>query len=1005
MMSSSMPWKEPEIKPVSGHPRLFLRKEHIEHLKENMRTSELCEIAERIRGYADETMEITGDPGAAVEKILESRALMYLIGEKDKAHARQTVKYAREYIEKYYVNERPDNENAPDATRIVGNAMIACAIVYDWCYDCVDDDDKKVFVDNFKRIAKMKEIGYPPVNPNLSSLASHGSELEIFRDMIGVGIAIYDEDTEMYNLAAGRFFAEMAEPRKYYNKSGNHPMGNSYGYYRFGCELWAQIIFDRMGYPDVLGGDMHRVAYKWLYERLPYGQRFRDGDDFSHSKNRLNAYPTEDLREVVMMANYFKDPYLRREALKCLSLADYGREEFWVLLFSEPSVGIKNTNELPLARKTVFPFTSLLARTSWQAGRDAPTAMAHMKIQEKFLACHMHLDSGGFQIYYKGNLASVSGIYQGNDGGSGCSHYANYYTRTIAHNCVTVTDPEEKLLYSHGQGTDFSNDGGQRRGMTAPFAVSFEKQVLQDTRAEAEGIYTGPDEYTPKFSYVKGNIGFGYGEKVKEYRRAMVFTDLFDKDFPAAFVVYDRVTAADKSFKKRWLLHSVEEPELSGNTVTIRRTENGFNGKLVNKTILPENPQLTAVGGKGKEYTVEGINFPNGDYVGAQTEGAAWRTEISPGEENETDTFLNAMYVTDADNAAVPPEICALKTEKMMGVRIRDRIIMFSENLHRIDTVSKIRIPDSGFEKMSVLLTDMAPGVWSINGKIFAEVKADEGVLYFDAEPGEYTLIPNCGEKPMPVPCERVNKQCSGDFEVYFDGEFCYQPHPAKEISGRAYLPAKYFAERFGAGVETVCAGIVITNSRKEKMTVTENAVGVYGKKYDNKTAVCAGELYIDFSEFEEFFGIITKYDTVAKVYKVSKIDKEIYGLIKNESVLVPFDVRASGCEEKNPPRYAVDYTAEAQWIADGEQNWISIDLGDELRFSKILLSGSAKDGKPLKFAVEISATDGCVYRRVFEGEVNNAVRIFETGVQEARFIKLAAESGKVAVRNFMILK
>lgn len=998
--------KEPEIKPVSGHPRLFLRAEHIKHLKENMRTRELCEIAARIRGYADEAMEITGAPGAAVEKLLESRALMYFIGEKDEAHARKTVKYAREYIEKYYVNERPNDENAPDTTRVAGNAMIACAIVYDWCYACIDDDDKKVFVDNFKRIAKMKEIGYPPVNPNLSSLASHGSELEIFRDMIGVGIAIYDEDTEMYNLAAERFFTEMAEPRRYFNKSGNHPMGNSYGYYRFGCELWAQIIFDRMGYPDILGGDMRRVAYKWLYERLPYGQRFRDGDDFSHSKNRLNAYPTEDLRELVMMANYFKDPYLRREALKELSLTDYDREEFWVLLFSEPSVGIKNTNELPLARKTVFPFTSLLARTSWQTGRDAPTAMAHMKIQEKFLACHMHLDSGGFQLYYKGNLASVSGIYQGKDGGSGCSHYANYYTRTVAHNCVTVTDPEEKLLYSHGEGTDFSNDGGQRRGMTAPFAVSFEKQVLEDTRAEAEGIYTGPDEYTPKFSYVKGNIGFGYGKKVKEYRRAMVFTDLFDKDFPAAFVVYDRVTAEDKSFKKRWLLHSVEEPELSGNTVTIKRTENGFGGKLVNRTILPENPVLTAVGGKGREYTVGGVNFPNGDYVGAETEGAAWRTEISPSTANETDTFFNVMYVTDADSTVRPPEVLEIKTEKMTGVCIRDRIIMFSSDLRCIASPMKIQIPKSDFQKVSVLMTDMTPGIWSINDEFFVEVKPEEGVLYFEAEAGEYTLTPNCTEKPTAVSYERVQKQYTGDFEVYFGGEFCYQPYPAREISGRAYLPLKYFAERFGAAVETNDTGKIVTNSRNEKMTISGNEIRVCEKICSESAAIYDGEVYIDFSEVEEFFGIMTKYDTVARVYRVSKIDREIYGLIKGERVLEPFDVRASGCEEENPPRYAVDYTAEVQWIADGEKNWITIDLGDERRFSKILLSGSAKDGQPLKFAVEIAAADGCVYRRVFEGEADNTARIFETGVSEARFVKLTAQyDGKIAVRNFVILK
>lgn len=987
-LENFMLWPEPKIKPIVEHPRLFLTKRDIEHFNKKVRSEELKETFSLLEAYADEDLRIKGSVfSPAFELRLESRALMYVLGRCSVEHAEKTVCLAREYIE---CVEFP--KNVPDVTRYMGNTMIACAVVYDWCYDFLSDEDKSVFIKRFKEIAAMKEIGYPPTNPNLSSIASHGSEFEIFRDLIGVGVAVYDEDKEIYNFGAGRFFAEMTESRKYFNRSGNHPMGSAYGYYRYGCELWAVIIFDRMGYKNVLGDKMHSVAYKWLYERLPFGQRFKDGDDFEYSKNRHFSYPTNDIRELGMAANFYRDPYLRRQNLKALSIRGYDAEQFWTLLFAEPDVGIKETNDLPLARKTTFPLSSVTARTSWQTGLDSPAAMAHMKIQEKFIACHMHLDCGGFQIYYKGNLATSSGLYEGDHFGSGCPHYANYYARTAAHNCVTVTDPNEKMIYSHGGGTDFSNDGGQRRGMTAPFAVSFQKQVVEDSRAEACGTYIGPNEYTPEFSYIKGNLAAGYGDKVKEYQRSMVFMDLFGKDYPAAFVVYDRVISSDKSFKKRWNMHCVEEPTVKGNTTVIKRTKRGFNGKLVNKTLLPREFEIEKIGGAGKEYFINGENFPAREYVGAETDSAVWKVEISPKCESEKDFFLNAMYVTDADRDLSELPMNMIETEKFIGVSVSDRMVMFSKEQDIIGDEFTFEIAENA---KSVMIADIAAGVWKIGGDFYAEVKEGENVLYFRGKPGVYKACLSPGAKPTQVTYERRKKAEIGDFVIYMDGQFLNQPKPSRLLGGAPYLPIKYYAEKLGAEVLKSGGDTVIKNEAGEIFNASHTAL-------PHKMQIVGKEVYICLSDLEEFFGICTTYDSAAAVYIIDKTAPEARSFIKSEKIYRPIDFFASSYTKDNLQRYAFEPNMKRYWQAGGEKQWIMVDIGEEKEFSKMLISAICDD-KPMEFEMLVSC-DRMNFEKVYEAAAQYKINQLNVGKISARYVKICCKNGGTNTVNILML-
>jgi len=987
-------YNEPPIKPITGHPRLFVTKKDIPAITENIKTPELATVYSIMKSYADEEFDakLQPNPGgnydAVLETKLQARAFMYVIGEKDDAHARKTVALMKDYL------STVSFPSAQDITRKVGDTMITAAMVYDWCYTVLTNSDKTEMISAFKALAALKEIGYPPTK--MSSIGSHAGELEIFRDMLGVGVAIYDEDTEMYDLAAGRLFDEFLPSRKLFNASGNHPQGSAYGAYRFQCELWTEIIYRRMGYENVLGEGVENVAYKWLYDRLPFGMWLKDGDDFAFSRNIYFSYNYNDRLCTLLAANIFKDPYLRRQYLKTLSLHSYQTENIWLLLFAEPSVGMKETGDLPLSRKTTFPLSSVTARTSWQTGLDAPTAMAHMKIQEVNLNDHMHLDSGGFQIYYKGSLATTSGIYQGLDGESGGNHYKNYYVRTAAHNCLTVLDPDEVI---YGGDATASNDGGQYRLPGAYIHTYEELMANENRRAEAKGTYIGPNINTPKFSYIKGDLTGAYSDKVTDYTRSMVFMDLFDNNYPAAFVVYDNVTSSDKNFKKVWNLHSIEEPEVNGNKTVIKRTGNGFNGKLVNTTLIPAKSNITKVGGDGMEYSIGGINYPNRNYAGTDTEGAAWRIELSPRQQSTNDQFLNAMFVTDADTKLPDLEMKQAESSDMTGVAVMDRLVMFSKDGKTLDKELRLVVPDNGYSNVSCLIADLAPGKWRVSSQEFTtagEVKAEENALYVEVPPGRYTLTRDESAELVQITYPQMQKPELGDFLVYQEGLFINQVSPFKEINGVPYVPLKSVVKDYGASLGW--------NEATEEVKITSEFGKTAVIKAGNADAVIDGTIvtlshipfnlngytYVCLDDFAEFFGIEVRYDSWAKLLRVLLIDRELLTIFNANTVHRAAGVTASA-HDGNIPDNTTDINQNTRWSAEGDHQWIMYDLGETKNVSKIYMVPYAGTQRALIFDVEVSE-DGINFSRVLSGKTSGTsddAEEFTFDTASARYVRI----------------
>ena len=730
-------------KPPDVHPRLFLRREHLAEMKEKAARPGLRALWQQILAdgnWADGENAIArlnqaSDWRSACRVVnglcaaLESRALLYLF-DGDEAKGREAVELAVRAVEAASLAE-----GRSDIHRATGRLMTGAALVYDWCYPLLRDEEKQATVAHLERLAGTFECGYPPVRQG--AVTGHLGEAQVMRDMLSAGIAIADEQPEMYQVAAERFFREMVPARDFTYLAGMHHQGFSYGPYRYIWETHAAWIFRRMCGIDVFSEAHGRVPYHWLYAFRPDGQFIRDGD-------LIFDVPPADM--LMMVASYYGDPVLQGASEKLRAIEEECFTEnpsmeltpVMKLLFIDPDLPAQPYDDLPLTGYFGYPMGQMIARTGWEEGTDAPVVVANMKVGIYQFANHQHLDAGGFQIYYKAPLAIDSGAYKR----YGSEHDQNYYKRTIAHNALLVHDPGETFRSSRGIAP--SNDGGQRTPNNRSEPRNLEILLSEGYRvADVLGQQVGPDFRAPEYSYLKGNLTGAYSDKVTDYKRAFVFLDLGDERHPAALIVCDWVRASDPAFRKTWLLHSIEEPEVDGAQVTIclRDSEAGYRGKLVNHTLLPAEVSIEKIGGPGREFWVDGENRELISPVDDRVQAGAWRIEVSPAEARKADLLLNVMQVMDADEPTVLP-VAQLETETMIGVRIAGRCVWFSKSGERVS--DDVSIAGSGTGDRSVfVVTDLAAGFWKVAGDDPSgpiEVTETGGVLRFEGGLDSYVL-------------------------------------------------------------------------------------------------------------------------------------------------------------------------------------------------------------------------------------------------------------------------
>ncbi len=297
--------------------------------------------------------------------------------------------------------------------------------------------------------------------------------------------------------------------------------------------------------------------------------------------------------------------------------------DIWQFIFYSPEMHRQEVDE-----KTM-PLSQLWGRegvgyAQMRSGWGDDETLIDFKCGDYFWSHQFH-NQNAFTIYRGGELAVQSGIYDAYWG----PHMQYYYRPTIGSNSMLVIDPDEKSWIPPGaanknglphDGGWIPEFGGQRTCFMHPDygsaenCFSFEKYLYRKNHQHhfetgtMQGWEVGED-----YTYASGdatmaynNPEFSYPENTPKLDHASRDLVFLDKKY---LLVFDRVNALDASYEKRWLLHTIGEPqiemkksgeEVPGHITTYpagrARVDNG-EGTLFVETLFPEKAILRVVGG------------------------------------------------------------------------------------------------------------------------------------------------------------------------------------------------------------------------------------------------------------------------------------------------------------------------------------------------------------------------------------------------------------------------
>ena len=773
-------YPQPPLTPPATHPRLYFQAADIAGIKAKMTKGQNTNARVAYQRLLDTPTD--GILGATIFAggmnynadtlaIIEASALKYAF-DADVAYGHKAITAIKNLLRTLELDD-----SIQDITRQMGHVIFVASAVYDWCHPLLTPADKNYLIVACEAIAKRMEVGYPPSKQG--AITGHAGEAQLFRDLLSLGIATYDERPDIYHYVAGRLWSQFIEPRDYWYRSHTHHQGDSYGNYRYAWEMVFQWILRRLTGQTVFSAEGEFVPYQWIYARRPDGQMFRDGDNYQEPGATLGTYWKNDLTATFYSANFYgnrfvKAQYIATDPTFTGSAGNGLLTPVSYLLFNDPDLaGQSHAPTFPLTKYFGPPQGMMMARTGWideggaQVQLDSKIAMAQMTIGEQWAANHQHLDAGSFQLYYKGALASESGIYDS----YGTSEDRNYNKETIAHNALLIADPTEVPLQA-------VNSGGQRRpgGEMSTFAAwmnsGYDRGKVLDQGYDPAGR-------VPQYSYIKGDITRAYTTKVAQVLRSMLFMPLDDARHPAALVVMDKVTAANPAFKKTWLLHTQQDPVLAGPTAIIKRDTHGYDGRMDLTSLLPRGAVMTKIGGVGNEFSVNGVHYPPLTYGGAACEYGTWRIEVSPASAaNATDYFLHVMQVSDASAKATPLEATLIETDDLAGLKIANRVAMFSKGRERLSGTIAFTIPGSESGGLKVVVAGVQAGIWNIyqgtTGVAQTAATAEGGVIFFDGgRAGPVRLLP-AGSDPSAILLPAITRQPGGDQSVNLGAEVAF---------------------------------------------------------------------------------------------------------------------------------------------------------------------------------------------------------------------------------------
>ncbi len=776
-------WGEPHHYPQVGrHPRVGVTSEALAYIREYITTEEGKTLYNKLKALADSGFTGTlsapynhtsGRKGfhnwdASDLPKIEAMAFVYLITG-DEEYGYMAIRAMKNYLKTYEIGYIYS-----DQCREFGQILFCIAEVYDWCYDLLSTTDKNQFMLAATDIVtgtaegteyegkcqsgdEWMEVGYPPTLQG--SVTGHGSEHQILRDYLSVAIAIFDENPSWYEGVAGRLYNDYIEVRNYYYLSGTYPQGvNNYAGFRHNADLWSAWLLEcATGYNPYIDA-LEFINYSFFSYELPDGSYFGTGDSSRQTAPFSLAVNNSILASALYGNGNMRTRYLdyysaNGKAFSSFSAGSINMGAASIITLSAAYVKRAGTAQGTEVHKDEcvvtyhsYPIGQMMARTEWY-NENAPAIF--MKIGERSTGNHEHSDAGSFQIFYKGLYSGESGDYDV----YGSTHFKYYHQATVAHNSLLIFNPDLAEYELDGGSIESSSkenlskvfySGGQRLCGTPADLKQWLNTSSYITGSVFGAEYGLKDDGRAEYAYLAGDITDAYSPEQASYVGRRMFT-LFteDESYPMYFLVYDQITAQSESFVKKFLLHTSKEPVIDTDAKTVTVTDN--DGRLVLHS-LRGGDAFEAIGGEGKNYTINGIQCS----LSSTGDDGMWgRVEISNTGSLDGE-FLSFMYVTDADNdTKLKPQ--TLDSERAIGVQIGSDIIMFAKSTdERCADEIVFSTTGSGLQKYYV--SGLLDGMWNVevDGVAVAQKVSTEegGMISFYAPAGEVHVKPGSNIAP-----------------------------------------------------------------------------------------------------------------------------------------------------------------------------------------------------------------------------------------------------------------
>ncbi len=712
----------PAIRPDMPHPRLWVNARVLPRLRENLRKPEhsglyrtLKERALRPFSFAPEK---TGTvlPDAALEQAAAEKAFVYLM-EGDRAAGTGAV----DLITRYF--DRVEFGNMLDVTREIGSAIYAASLVYDWCYDLLAPEQRGALLRRMKTLASSMEVDWPPFREPIVN--GHGNEWQMTRDLLAMSIAVYDEDPEPYRYLSYQVLEVLLPMRRFEYASPRHNQGTNYGYLRYGCDLHAAWLMERMAGRPVFDRNIFGVIDFWTYMRLPGKDILPCGD--GRMDGIYWSYPlTTMLAQAGSRSAQVKGEMIRQKSLEKFPMM--------ALLFNDPDLPPDESFDgMPLTREFGPVLGGMVARTGWDMSTGSGDVVAEIRGGGYNFGNHQHADAGALQLYFRGHQIVDLGQYRF----YGTPYDFGFNKRSVAHSMMLIRDPEERFERSA------VNDGGIRLNQRLPLTPqdAVEKPYFQHGKVLTASH--GPDRMKPEYSFFSADLTSAYAPKTRRYVRSFLFWNLGSAERPATIILLDRVISAKAEWRKYCQFNTAGAPTAEGDGFRISNRNAGGEGVVHLLPALPEAKNRAVEILSGADATnVFGTKLAPPKPQHWTSNGS--RMMISPKLAAEDNLFVNVLQMTGPDEAPLP--VRSFRDGDRLLVVVGDRAAILNDSGETFRSAVAWKLPPTGGGLYRLTATGLAPGRWRLaaGGRPESIVSVEEGVncAVFTVPAGEGRLTP-----------------------------------------------------------------------------------------------------------------------------------------------------------------------------------------------------------------------------------------------------------------------